>query len=92
MAKDQKAKNSKNQVTPKLEIKAEHQVLTGKYCNFALIQHSRNEFIYNFILTIEQQSQLVSRIITSPSHAKAILKALQQNIEKYEKTYGKITD
>jgi hypothetical protein len=56
----------------------------GVYSNVALIHHTRNEFVVDFLLQFGGQAQLVSRVIMSPNHAKAFRDALRDNIEKYE--------
>jgi hypothetical protein len=35
-------------------------------------------------------AKVMSRILTTPYHAKQLLRALQQNIELYERNYGEI--
>lgn len=64
----------------------------GKYANLAIIAHSSSEFIVDFIRMMpnQQQANVKSRIILTPEHAKRLLMALQDNINKYENQYGKI--
>jgi hypothetical protein len=37
-------------------------------------------------------ANLRARVITSPEHMKRILKAMQENISRYEKTFGPIEE
>ena len=64
--------------------------LPGVYANVALIHHTRNEFVLDFILDIAGQANFVSRIITSPEHIKRLNNVLNQNIKKYEENFGEI--
>ena len=69
-------------------VSATNESLLGKYCNLALIHHTRFEFVFDFIWAIDQHRILASRVITSPRHAKRIYDALRENIEKYENQHG----
>ena len=60
----------------------------GTYCNVAAIRHSQSEFVLDFVFRLGKEGHLVSRVITNPRHAKALLAALQENIEKYESKFG----
>lgn len=73
-----------------IQIKADDQTAKGVYTNTATISHTQEEFILDFMNVFPPQGALVSRIFTSPGHAKRILNALQDNIKKYEKQFGKI--
>jgi hypothetical protein len=35
--------------------------------------------------------QIVARVITSPGHMKRIIKAVEENIQRYESNHGPIT-
>ncbi len=64
----------------------------GIYSNLALISHTGAEFVIDFtrILPGVPKTKVFSRIIMTPQHAKSFLKALQDNIEKYESNFGEI--
>ena len=62
----------------------------GRYCNVAIIHHTKLEFVLDFIWTIQDQNLLVSRIITSPEHAKRLHETLGRMIQEFEKKYGVI--
>ena len=65
----------------------------GTYANMALITHSETEFLLDFIFLPPRspKAKVLSRIISSPAHAKRLLWALKDNIEKYEARFGAIT-
>lgn len=64
----------------------------GIYSNLAIITHSPAEFIIDFTRIVPgvPKAKVFSRIITTPQHAKMLLRALKENIDKYEATYGEI--
>jgi hypothetical protein len=73
-----------------LQLKADDQTLRGIYANGLQISHTKNEVVFDFLSVLPPQGQLLARIITSPLHAKHILKALEQNIDQYEKNFGRL--
>ena len=63
----------------------------GRYSNAATIMHSPNEFIIDFIMLLPgDRRKVISRIITTPAHAKQLAAALSENVTKFEKVYGEI--
>ena len=64
----------------------------GHYANFANILHNPTEFVLDFgrVVPGRPDVKVVSRILTTPFHARQLLRALQQNIELYERNYGPI--
>ncbi|MBD3181289.1 DUF3467 domain-containing protein [Candidatus Poribacteria bacterium] len=63
------------------------------YSNIVRIGHSPYEFMLDFgqYQPEGKKAFMDVRIITSPQHAKAVVKALSENIAKYEQQYGKIS-
>ena len=78
----------------KLNIELSDEVAAGIYSNLAVINHSVSEFFIDFIQLMPNvpKAKVRSRIILSPEHSKRLLLALKNNIETYEKNYGKIKD
>ncbi len=64
----------------------------GIYSNLALIVHSPQEIIIDFARVMPgiQKSKVYARIIMTPAHAKMLLKALDDNIKKFESQFGQI--
>jgi hypothetical protein len=64
----------------------------GQYVNFANILHNPTEFVIDFgrIVPGRPDVKILSRVLTTPFHAKQLARALQQNVEIYERTYGEI--
>jgi len=64
----------------------------GIYSNLAIISHSPAEFIIDFtrVLPGIPKSKISARIVMTPQHAKMLLSALKENIDKYENQFGQI--
>lgn len=77
---------------PQVEIKVDEQSITAKYVNLAHIVHTPEDFTIDFIYVAPrpQVGILESRVVLTPQHAKRFLAALQENIAKYETTFGPI--
>ncbi|MCF0219129.1 MAG: DUF3467 domain-containing protein [Muribaculaceae bacterium] len=75
-----------------LKIELSPEVAHGHYSNLAVISHSPNEVFMDFITVAPNmpQAKVVSRIIMTPENAKNLLRALHENISKYEATFGEI--
>ncbi|MCK4474091.1 DUF3467 domain-containing protein [Candidatus Parcubacteria bacterium] len=75
-----------------LQIKAKDSDLKGVYSNLMQIVHTKEEFILDFFLVSPPQGFLSSRVIMSPGHTKRMVKALQENLARYEEKFGKIEE
>lgn len=75
-----------------INVELSDDVAEGIYSNLAMIAHSNSEFVVDFIRLMPgiPKAKVKSRIIMTPDHAKRLLLALKDNIEKYEKAFGKI--
>ena len=75
-----------------LNIELDENVAQGTYANLAVITHSSSEFILDFVRVMPgvPKSKVQSRIILTPEHAKRLLRALQDNIQKFESNFGPI--
>lgn len=75
-----------------LNIELSEEVAEGTYSNLAIITHSNQEFVLDFIRIMPgtPKAKVKSRIIITPEHAKRLLTALEDNIEKYEAANGRI--
>lgn len=85
---DEKKEDKPNQIN----IELSEEVAEGTYVNLAMIAHSNSEFVIDFIRLMPgvPKAKVKSRIVVTPEHAKRLLAALQDNIEKFESTFGKI--
>ena len=71
------------------------------FCNVAQISHTNHEFFLEFGQFSPQvdasgkprpvvQVQLVARLAMTPQHAKDLLRALEENVSRYEALHGAI--
>jgi Protein of unknown function (DUF3467) len=79
---------------PQFQIKAEEKELLGHYSNLVMIHHTAEEFTFSFIYIYPNapQGKLIASIILGPAHAKRLLRALSENIAKYETQFGPIPE
>ena len=75
-----------NSQQQELQLELSPEVAQGKYVNLALISHSSSEFVLPGL----PRRQVLSRVVMAPEHAKRLLMALQENVYKYERQFGKI--
>jgi ribonuclease BN (tRNA processing enzyme) len=77
-----------------LNIEISEEMAEGQYANLAIITHSHAEFVLDFVNVMPgtPKSKVKSRIILTPQHAKRLMKALADNIQKYEAVNGPIKD
>jgi hypothetical protein len=77
---------------PSLEIQLDNDVAQGTYANLAIVNHTDAEVTLDFIYVQPQEmkGKVRSRIIVSPRHAKRLLHALKENVERYEQAFGEI--
>ena len=83
--------------TPKenqINIELTEEIADGIYSNLAIITHSNAEFVIDFIRVMPglPKAKVKSRILLTPQHAKRLVKALKDNISKYESVHGEIED
>ncbi len=76
-----------------LNIELNEDVAEGEYSNLVMIAHSSEEFILDFIRVVPgvSKAKVKTRVIISPSHAKRLLAALADNVNRYEAANGPIT-
>ena len=96
MADDEKSQRPHEH---QISIQMDPQQSNGVYSNLLMITHRKEEFVLDFLFVQPQRSpqgqsiaNLRSRVITSPEHAKRILKALTENVRRYEESFGVIEE
>ncbi|MCE3280563.1 MAG: hypothetical protein K0S44_2754 [Bacteroidetes bacterium] len=77
-----------------INIELSEEIAEGIYSNLAVITHSNSEFVVDFIKMMPgvPKAKVKSRIVLTPQHAKRLMKALKDNISKYEQQHGAIKD
>ena len=73
-----------------IQIRASEADLKGVYSNVMQISHTQEEFILDFFNIVGGSGVLSARIILSPSHLKRMIRALEENLKKYEDSFGPI--
>ncbi len=86
--------NGHDPLKNELNIEISEEVAEGTYANLAIITHSNAEFVIDFINIMPgtPKSKVKSRIICTPMHAKRIMRALIDNVQKFEEKHGLIQE
>ena len=73
-----------------LNIEISEEIAEGQYANLAIITHSHAEFVIDFVNVMPgtPKSKVKSRIVLTPQHAKRLMKALADNVQKFEAVNG----
>lgn len=77
-----------------INIELDEATAQGFYSNLAIINHSPSEFVLDFVCIMPgtPKAKVKSRIILTPQHAKRLLKAMGENIHRFEQAHGEIKD
>lgn len=89
MEQKQSAQNEQSQ---QIQIKATDEKIKGDYSNVMQIMHTKEEFVMDFLNVFPPTGTLNSRIIVSPGHFKRMMRAMEENLKKYELTFGKLEE
>jgi hypothetical protein len=96
---DKPAPKAKRAQERRLAIQSEPNAAAGVYSNLMMVTHRKEEFVLDFLFVHPQRgadgaqvANLRSRVITSPEHVKRIVRALQDNISRYEAKFGPIEE
>ena len=92
MAEEQKEKQQPKE--GQLNIELNEEIAEGIYSNLAIINHSPSEFVVDFVQVMPgvPKARVKSRILLTPQHAKRFLRALNDNVKRYEQQHGEIQD
>ncbi len=87
---DNKNQPQQNQIN----IELTEEIAEGIYSNLAIITHSNQEFIVDFVKVMPgvPKAKVKSRIVLTPQHAKRFMKAMIENVKKFESMHGEIKD
>ena len=76
-----------------LKFDIDKETARGRPTNGAVLAHTPDEFLFDFVLAMPgQQPVITARLVTSPRHAKALLRSLEDNIRRYERSFGAIPE
>lgn len=76
----------------KLSIKMPETVLPGVYANQMLVSHTREEFVIDLVNLFPPEGVVNARVIVSPGHLKRMIRALSENLGRYEQAFGQIIE
>jgi hypothetical protein len=77
-----------------INIELDENTAEGIYSNLAIINHSASEFVLDFVCIMPgvPKAKVKSRIVLTPQHAKRLVKALTENVHRFEVAHGEIKD
>lgn len=86
------SKEENKEKTNQINIELTEEVAEGIYSNLVMIAHSNSEFVLDFIRLMPgvPKAKVKARIVVTPEHAKRLLDALKDNIDKYEAAFGPV--
>ena len=75
-----------------INIELDESIAQGSYSNLVIVNHSPTEFVLDFINVMPgiAKAKVRSRIILTPQRAKKFIKAFDENINKFESSFGEI--
>lgn len=84
---------NRNNQDNQIQIELPEDVAQGTYSNLAIIAHSSSEFVIDFVRILPglPKAKVQSRVIITPEHAKRLLYALKENINRFESQHGTIS-
>lgn len=77
-----------------INIELDENIAEGIYSNLAIINHSSSEFVLDFVSIMPgiPKAKVKSRIVLTPQHAKRLLRAISENIHRFEAAHGEIKE
>ena len=86
--------NNQGKKPNQINIELTEDVSSGIYSNLSIITHSPSEFIVDFVQLMPgvPKGKVQSRIILTPDNAKKLMKAMVENVQKYEQQHGTIKE
>ncbi len=86
--------DSKQPQQGQINIEIDEAMAEGIYSNLAIINHSPSEFVVDFVCIMPgtPKAKVKSRVVLTPQHAKRLVKALAENVHRFEMAHGEIKD
>lgn len=77
-----------------LNIELSEEMSDGVYANLAIITHSFAEFVFDYVNVMPNvpKAKVKSRVIMTPQHAKRLMRALVENVKRFEAQHGTIQE
>ncbi len=64
----------------------------AEYTNLANIGHNQEEFQIAFANVFPPSGRVVAKVITTPAHFKRMIRAMNENLKKYEDRFGVVKE
>jgi hypothetical protein len=86
--------NQQQNPEQQLNIELSEEMADGQYANLAVITHSFAEFVLDFVNVMPNvpKAKVKSRVIMTPHHAKRLMRALVDNVKRFEAAHGIIKE
>lgn len=75
-----------------IKVKVPENILPGVYSNQMVVSHTREEFVLDFANLFPPEGIVNARVIVSPGHLKRLIRALSDNLARYESKFGQIIE
>ncbi|HAG05551.1 MAG TPA: DUF3467 domain-containing protein [Cryomorphaceae bacterium] len=77
-----------------LQIELSPEMAEGIYSNLAVINHSPSEFVLDFIQMMPglPKARVKARVILTPQHVKRLIRAMEENVQRFEALHGPISE
>jgi hypothetical protein len=75
-----------------VEVRFPEHLQPGSYSNNMLVQHTKEEFIMDFMMISQPTGVVTARVIVNPAHMKRMIAALADNMSKYEQVFGAVDE
>ena len=77
-----------------LNIELTEEMSDGVYSNLVIITHSFAEFVLDFVNVMPNvpKAKVKSRVVMTPQHAKRLMRAMVENVKRFEAQHGTIKE
>lgn len=86
------ANEQPNQQAQQQKIQIRDNLAGGEYANAMQVGHNKEEFLLTFLNLTGPTGRVVGKIISSPGHLKRMIKAMAENLKRYESQFGTIQE
>ena len=84
--------NNQKQQPNQQQVQIKDGFAGAEYANAMQVGHNKEEFMMTFLNIVGPTGRVVGKIITSPGHFKRIIRAMEENLKKYEGAFGKVEE
>ena len=92
MTKNMENNQGQQQQNQPQQIQIKDGIAGGEYANGMQVSHTKEEFLITFLNIIPPSGRVSGKIISGPGHIKRMIKALEDNLKKYEEKFGPVEE